>query len=91
LEAAQEASSKADAIDLVISDLGLPDGDGRDLMRHLRDRHGIPGVAISGYGMEDDIEKSRAAGFSEHLTKPVQFEELQEAICRLANRPKTYA
>ena len=68
---------------LIVSDLGLPDGDGKDLMRELRDRDGLSGIAISGYGMEEDIERSRAAGFSEHLTKPVQFEELQAAISDL--------
>ena len=71
---------------MLVSDLGLPDGDGRDLMRELRERDGVAGIAISGYGMEEDIEKSRAAGFSEHLTKPIQIEDVQAAIARLAGR-----
>ena len=48
----------AEKFDLVVSDLGLPDGDGRDLMQELHDRDGLPGIAISGYGMEDDIKKA---------------------------------
>jgi PAS domain S-box-containing protein len=84
LAAAQSARGQgAEKFDFVISDLGLPDGDGRDLMRELHERDGLFGIAISGYGMEEDIAKSLAAGFDEHLTKPIQIEELQEAICNL--------
>ena len=58
--------------DLLISDLGLPDGSGHDLMRELRSRgHTFPGIALSGYGQEEDILRSREAGFAAHLTKPV--------------------
>ena len=49
--------------DLLISDLGLPDGSGYDLMRHLRAKDGTPGIALSGYGMDSDICKSHEAGF----------------------------
>lgn len=70
--------------DFVVSDLGLPDGMGTDLMKELRDAHGLAGVALSGYGMEEDIRRSRAAGFAAHLVKPVKFEELQRALRALA-------
>ncbi len=83
LAAAQKVRERGEKFDLLISDLGLPDGDGREIMQELRDRDGLSGIAISGYGMEDDIEKSRAAGFAEHLTKPIQIEELQAAISQL--------
>jgi len=76
------ALAATEKFDLVISDLGLPDGDGRDLMRELRARDGLHGIAVSGYGMEEDIEKSREAGFLEHLTKPIEIEELKAAIER---------
>jgi PAS domain S-box-containing protein len=72
---AQEAN-----FDLVLSDLGLPDGTGYDLMRELSERYSIPGIALSGYGMEDDVRASLEAGFLKHLTKPVSWAELRAAI-----------
>jgi PAS domain S-box-containing protein len=70
--------------DLVISDLGLPDGTGFELMRELQQRHGLRGIALSGYGMEDDVARSLQAGFCEHLVKPVDVQKLREAIARVA-------
>jgi CheY-like chemotaxis protein/anti-sigma regulatory factor (Ser/Thr protein kinase) len=69
-------------IDLVLSDLGLPDGTGIDLLRRINHKHDRPvvSIALSGYGMDDDVRKSLAAGFRKHLTKPVNFTHLQEAI-----------
>jgi PAS domain S-box-containing protein len=81
--AAALAAAERGDIDLVISDLGLPDGDGHDLMRRLAGRHGLPGIALSGYGREDDIGRSRAAGFAFHLIKPVTIETLRAAIEKL--------
>lgn len=57
--------------DLVVSDLGLPDGSGHDLMRELIQRYGLRGIAVSGYGMDEDLRRSHEAGFYRHLTKPV--------------------
>ncbi|HEX7180282.1 MAG TPA: PAS domain S-box protein [Thermoanaerobaculia bacterium] len=79
LSVAEEACA-AGGIDLVVSDLGLPDGSGHDLMRELVRRHGLKGIALSGYGMEEDVRKSLAAGFSRHLTKPVTLQALKTAI-----------
>ncbi|MDQ2658983.1 MAG: response regulator [Verrucomicrobiota bacterium] len=81
--AARERAAAGDC-DLVISDLGLPDGDGHKLMAELRESYDLPGIALSGYGMDDDIEQSRASGFFIHLTKPVDIHELESAI---ANAP----
>jgi PAS domain S-box-containing protein len=67
-------------IDLLISDLGLPDGSGLDLMRELSRRYGLKGIALSGYGMEEDLRRSREAGFEKHLTKPITLESLQAVI-----------
>ena len=67
-------------LDLVISDLGLPDQNGLELMKQLRDRFGLKGIGVSGYGMEEDIAKSRAAGFVCHLTKPISMDRLRQAI-----------
>jgi CheY-like chemotaxis protein len=69
--------------DLVVSDVGLPDATGYDLMRQLRARKPILGIAISGWGRPEDIAKSREAGFSEHLTKPVGLQKLEQAIGRV--------
>jgi PAS domain S-box-containing protein len=69
---------------ILISDLGLPDGSGHELMRDLASNHPIPGIALSGYGMKDDIQDSMAAGFSRHITKPVDWQELKVAIQRIA-------
>lgn len=66
--------------DLVISDLGLPDGSGLDLMGRLEQTPPPKGISLSGYGMEEDIRKSREAGFSHHLTKPVNFQILKGII-----------
>ena len=66
--------------DLLISDVGLPDGSGLELMTRLRATSGIRGIAISGFGMNGDVEKSMQAGFSEHLVKPVSLEKLEAAI-----------
>jgi signal transduction histidine kinase len=74
--------------DVLVSDIGLPDGSGTELLNHLEQQCGErpPAIAMSGFGMEGDLESSRAAGFSEHLTKPVEFGALQQAIARLAAR-----
>ena len=69
---------------ILISDLGLPDGSGHELMRDLASHHSMPGIALSGYGMKDDILDSMAAGFSRHITKPVDWQELKIAIQKIA-------
>jgi two-component system CheB/CheR fusion protein len=67
--------------DLLVSDLGLPDRSGLDLMRELRSRGSVlPGIALSGYGQEADVRMSRAAGFAAHLVKPVDAEVLLAAM-----------
>lgn len=71
------------SFDVVISDLGLPDGTGYELMRQIRERHGIKGIALSGYGMEEDQRKSRDAGFIDHIVKPVNVAHLEAVIRRV--------
>ncbi len=82
-----EASSEENAergFNILISDLGLPDGSGHELMRDLATQHRMTGIALSGYGMKDDILDSMAAGFSRHITKPVDWQELKVAIQKIA-------
>ncbi len=73
--------------DLLISDLGLPDGSGLDLIRELRARGNlIPGIALSGYGQEQDLQQSRETGFAAHLVKPVDMERLLVAIDKVLSQ-----
>lgn len=75
---------------VVVSDIGLPDGNGLDLMRELRVRFpNTPGVALSGFGMEDDRKRSTEAGFSIHLTKPIDFDVLRYALEQVTNNERT--
>lgn len=69
--------------DLLIADIGLPDGDGRDLLRALREDHDFQAVAITGNSGPGEHELSRLAGFAQHLEKPVDLDELT-AILRVA-------
>jgi CheY-like chemotaxis protein len=71
--------------DLVICDLGLPDGTGWDALRRLREFGPVKAIAMSGFGMEDDIQKSRDAGFAAHLTKPVNFPHLENVLAAVLN------
>jgi signal transduction histidine kinase len=66
--------------DLLISDIGLPDRSGYELMREVRLKKDLPGIALSGFGSEQDISQAREAGFAEHLTKPINFERLEKTI-----------
>ena len=72
--------AKTQHFDLIISDVGLPDGSGLDLMRQLRQHAPLKGIALTGYGTESDIAAARKAGFAAHLTKPINFVALQNAI-----------
>jgi CheY-like chemotaxis protein len=70
--------------DLVISDLGLPDIDGWELLAQMRkQRPSLKAIALSGHGYAADFQRSREAGFDIHLTKPVQFQMVESAIAKL--------
>lgn len=70
----------ASEIDLLVSDLGLPDGTGWELLETLRSRQSVVGIALSGYGMPGDLDRSRASGFVTHIVKPVSKLSLQDAL-----------
>jgi len=73
----------AEPFDIVVSDIGLPDGTGHDLMRQLKAKHALRGVALTGYGMEDDMRNSREAGFLDHVVKPIDVGQLEAVIQRV--------
>jgi CheY-like chemotaxis protein len=87
----ESASSVNDALvvagrfdfDLLISDIGLPDGSGLDLMRTLSARQRVRGIALTGYGSAADVAEALDAGFTMHLTKPVRVDELKDAVRRV--------
>jgi CheY-like chemotaxis protein len=83
------ALPKADP-DVLVSDIGLPDGDGWELLQQVQLPHEVYTIAMSGYGMASDRERSKAAGFRHHLVKPMDIEQLEdllaEALRERANR-----
>jgi signal transduction histidine kinase len=81
MRSAMETAAR-NKFDLLISDVALPDGSGMDLMMQLRAISNVPGIAISGFGSNGDIERSLGAGFSEHLIKPIKLDDLEAAIER---------
>jgi PAS domain S-box-containing protein len=81
---AEALALDVDAFDVVVSDLGLPDASGCDLLRALRRRRAVPAIALSGYGTSDDLQRSAEAGFQQHLVKPVDTERLVQAIAAVA-------
>src|SRR5437773_5443646 len=73
--------------DVLISDLALPDGNGIDLMQTLHSTRPLLGIALTGFGMEDDIRKCREAGFQHHLVKPIDLNKLDLLIQESAAAP----
>ena len=71
--------------DVLISDLGLPDGHGFEIMAYVKGL-GMPGIALTGYGMEEDMRQSLEAGFQAHLTKPIDFALLERELCKVVRR-----
>jgi PAS domain S-box-containing protein len=96
------AGSVADALayaartrfDLVLSDVGLPDGTGVEFIHAFRKTSDAPAIALTGFGTDDDVRRCLDAGFTAHLTKPVNFEQLERLIERMnaahaAERPES--
>ncbi|HEX5316345.1 MAG TPA: response regulator, partial [Candidatus Kapabacteria bacterium] len=73
--------------DILISDIGMPDEDGYDLIRKIRalpgDLANIPAVALTAYASTEDRNRSSLAGFQLHLAKPVDFSELRSVVASL--------
>lgn len=78
---------RSDRFDVLISDIGLPDGQGLELMEPfvaLAKPRTVAGIALSGYGMAEDLQRSQSAGFAYHLTKPVDVAELESCLVALS-------
>lgn len=74
--------------DLVISDISMPEMDGYQLLRELRalpQMENVPAIALTGYGRTADIERAHAEGFAEHLTKPIDIDQLLQIVKRLTD------
>ncbi len=84
VESAARIAAERD-FDVLISDLGLPDGTAGDVMSVVAGRSSAVGIAISGYGMEEDVRRSHSYGFSYHLVKPVEVARLEEILGRLSS------
>lgn len=76
----------AQSVDLLVSDIGLPDGSGIQVMAEARQRYNLQGIALTGYGMAEGIERSRLAGFGAHLTKPIRVESLEAALAAVTTK-----
>ncbi|MDF1738616.1 MAG: ATP-binding protein [Verrucomicrobiales bacterium] len=87
VEAAREAFD-SQPFNLVISDLGLPDGSGLDFMSEIRSRSEVPSIALSGFGMPEDVKRIKASGFTKQLTKPIKMDRLNALICEIDHSSK---
>jgi signal transduction histidine kinase/ActR/RegA family two-component response regulator len=92
VETANSVSAARDVdlerVDVIVSDIGLPDGNGLDLMRELRMRTNRPAIALTGFGMESDVRASKEAGFDAHLTKPIDIDRLLATIEFLSSKAR---
>ncbi len=76
---------ETEQFDALISDIGLPDTSGYELVREAKRRQPMQGIALSGFGMEEDVRRSLEAGFDYHLTKPVEFQDLKSLLQKIAS------
>jgi PAS domain S-box-containing protein len=79
------AATQSASFDLIVSDVGLPDGTGLDFIKAFREHADVPAVALTGFGTDEDVRRCLGAGFTSHLTKPVNFGQLEQLIERAAN------
>jgi CheY-like chemotaxis protein len=79
------AATQSASFDLIVSDVGLPDGTGLDFIKAFREHSDVPAVALTGFGTDEDVRRCLGAGFTSHLTKPVNFGQLEQLIESAAN------
>src|SRR5216110_771171 len=87
---AQEARSLSSerTFDLIISDIALPDASGWDVLKEWGTKHKLRGIAMSGFGSDTALAQSRAAGFLDHLVKPIAARALDTAIQRVVEKSR---
>ena len=73
-------AANALCFDVLVSDINLPDGNGRDLVKRIREKQPLRAIAISGITGQEEGELSRKAGFSDHLEKPLNRETLARTL-----------
>jgi CheY-like chemotaxis protein len=75
-----------ESIDVLLSDIGLPDGTGYDLMERAKVLQPLIGIALSGFGTAEDISRATESGFAHHLIKPVNFDQLEATLARVTSK-----
>jgi PAS domain S-box-containing protein len=75
----------SDKIDVVLCDIGLPDGSGYEVASQARAQGHLKAIALTGFGTEKDVHRSKEAGFDYHLVKPISFQELQSVLDQVAS------
>lgn len=83
------AASAEGPVDVVVGDIGLPDGDGIDLLGELKGAYGCGVIALTGHGMDSDLQRCKAAGVDVHLLKPVGVKELRDAVWSFRDRGRS--
>ena len=86
-DARAHAARSDSAIEAVVGDLGLPDGDGLDLLVEIKRQYHCPTIALTAYGMDADVKRCTAAGVDRHLLKPIGVVELSNALNTLCPQP----
>jgi DNA-binding response OmpR family regulator len=71
---------QSEKFDVVLSDIGLPDGSGYDVISEAKRKQQVKAVAITGFGTDEDIRRGKDAGFDFHLVKPIDFHELRSVL-----------
>ncbi len=70
--------------DVVLCDIGLPDGSGYDVITEAKRKQAVKAVALTGFGTDEDIRRGKEAGFDFHLVKPVDFHDLRSVLDQVA-------
>lgn len=76
---------RSKTLDVVLSDIGLPDGSGYDVIAQAKRKQSVKGVALTGFGTDEDIRRGKEAGFDFHLTKPVDVHELRSILSQVGS------